>query len=320
MVMNTGKNILTEAGLVEESSILMESMKDGASGEDAGSEAVLSPYSQTELECLAEDEEDTHGAKPEYRASIRHPLWMMAGASLCGPGHDLCEDAFQLQLTPEHGAVMALADGVSGGDFGALAASALVKFCSDLSFSRQYHPEKVEKWLLQADKYIADVITSAGGRRGAACMAAVWLGPEGKGCIAHVGDCRAYRVKADFTGQEDVLLGMERPNILLTPLTQDETYRTMGKAPPSGVSADNPARMMGMSLLETVHVQPFSLSEGEGVLLASDGLHGYADEARMAEIIQKYIGAGVDECVDALLEDVRAVSHDDIGVALLWRV
>jgi serine/threonine protein phosphatase PrpC len=247
--------------------------------------------------------------------TMRKNGWSAASTLLCGPLHEQCEDASRGMFRPQGGINLALADGVSKGDFGVLAANAIANHCAAHAAAGELSHDGLSQWVITGDGLVADAVSTAGGKLGATCLVAAWFGRDGDGFLAHVGDCRAYSVMQDTDG------------IRTQGLTKDETFEELGVAPPEGIDARNPARMLGLRQLQGVNCMPVHISPGSGLLLCSDGLHGVLFSQQINKTLSgllgqagKYAGERLSAATFALAEQaVAAGSLDDVGVVMLWR-
>lgn len=247
---------------------------------------------------------------------VRCGAWLVASASATGEHHDVCEDAAMAHFTESGGVHLCVADGVSLGDVGHVAAQALVRHCISLPEGDAQSGQAVGGWVEAADAVVAKAVAASGHTRGAACMASAWLGACGSGSLSHVGDCRLYQWGLCADGTANV-----------ADLTVDQTYLHLGEVPPQGVGPRNPARMAGSGSVGLAEVHAHHLAENSGLLLCSDGVHSALTAEDLAALIAAEIpgdrpaGRGALERVSQsiVLESVQRGSADDICVAILWR-
>jgi serine/threonine protein phosphatase PrpC len=195
----------------------------------------------------------------------------IATASEPGSHHRVNEDSH----SPMDGRdpVYVVADGVGGGAMAAWASRHLVSAVHGKLAHRKADAASLAKAMLDADREIARGIAHHSGASGAATVAAcaatdamraTWL-------VAWVGDCRAYVLER---GNDAKLV------------TRDDTYRNLGEAPPEGGSPDDPARMIGNGAVSTPNVKRVHLPRDAMLVLASDGVHKFVDEAAIARYLR----------------------------------
>lgn len=258
------------------------------------------------------------GAAQSTRAGrLTHRDWRVAFGTACGPLHESCEDAFLAETTHMHGISVAIADGVSKGDFGAAASAKAVKCCMECGPQASGDAEVVRQCVLSSDAAVAEAVAKSGGQVGATCLAAAWLDADGLGSIAHVGDCRIYAIEYD-----------NQDRLRLSQITQDQTFLNLREVAPEGVSLHNPARMIGLHQLEAVEVQSITLAPGSGLLFSTDGLHEFTGHEVLERVLGEHagqrgewLGERLQQVVSGLLRAAAdAGSTDDIGVGILWRM
>jgi protein phosphatase len=138
-------------------------------------------------------------------------------------------------------------------------------------------------------------------------------GPTGTFVIGHVGDSRAYRLRAG----------------VLTQLTRDDTWVQQqidsGRMPPSAARRSPYAHLLtqclGLEERPTPQVLSGSAESGDAFLLCTDGLVGMLEDDAMSALLAERLlnnGAGGDEAIDALLAAANdAGGHDNITAALV---
>jgi protein phosphatase len=195
----------------------------------------------------------------------------IAAASQAGPHHRVNEDSH----TPLDGRapVYVVADGVGGGAMAAWASRHLVTAVHRRLAERKPDATSFAKAMLDADREIARAIAHHSGASGAATVAACAAidAPRGTWLVAWVGDCRAYVLEP---GSEARLV------------TRDDTYRNLGEAPPPGGSPDDPARMIGNGAVSAPNVRRVRLGWDGMLVLASDGVHKFVDEAAIGRYLR----------------------------------
>ena len=268
---------------------------------------------------------DTQGAvahgwsEPDMRLADRGGAtlagWQLGWAQVIGSRHaGLCEDSLAhagrvLPGSPPDGPAalcLAVADGVGGGARGDVASATLASHCVAVPAELLGHADGIRKWMLLAEGQVQLKLREVSYEPGAATLAAAWLLPAcavpasgAQGHILRVGDARLYR----FDGAR------------LAPLTVDQTYASVGEAPPEGATADDPARMVGTGFTGRPEVVPLRLAPGDTLLLCSDGLHRGLASQDMAELLRQ--GGDLGACALRLAQAARrGGSEDDITVLL----
>lgn len=248
--------------------------------------------------------------------SVECGAWVVASASSTGSHHQRCEDTALAHFPLSGGLHLCVADGVSRGDIGHVAAQSLARHCVGMADVAALDALAVARWVEAADVVVANAVTDCGHQRGAACMASAWLDARGDGCLSHVGDCRIYQWSMSDDAEIEVVA-----------LTCDQSYLELGEIPPLGVDLRNPARMVGSGCVGVAQVQEHRLDSRSGLLLCSDGVHDVMGVAEMAIIFQSELSGHSRPNHDALqnvaqtmaMQALSAGSADDICVALVWR-
>lgn len=139
----------------------------------------------------------------------------------------------------------------------------------------------------------------------------LWIGPGGQGCLAHVGDSRAYRWRGG------VLEPMTRDHSLVQELVDQGLM-----SPENARSASERnviTRAVGLEDELEVDALDFDLASGDVLLLCSDGLWDMLDDARIGAMLAA-CGEGVEglaQCAGALIDAANAAGgHDNISVLL----
>ena len=241
--------------------------------------------------------------------------WQLGWAQIIGSRHaHLSEDSLAhagrvVPGSPPDGALalcLAVADGVGGGARGEVASATLAAHCVAVPAELLGNAEGITKWMQLAEAQVQLKLREVSYEPGAATLAAAWLLPAGAACasgtqghILRVGDARLYR----FDG------------VRLAPLTVDQTYASVGEAPPEGATADDPARMVGTGFTGRPEVVPLQLAPGDTLMLCSDGLHRGLTSQDMADLMRQ--GGDLGDCALRMTQAARrAGSADDITVLL----
>lgn len=241
----------------------------------------------------------------------------MWGATDVGRTRKINEDSFL--LAPDHGFV-AVADGMGGYQRGDVAAELA---CNVIKESVTRHKHVVDLFrrapsdasrsavrtmldtaMQKACKEVHDAaiaMTGKGGRMGTTMDIVLQTGNTA--FIAHVGDGRIFLVRGGEIHQ----------------LTQDHTLAAQQAA--SGAEPDDLAgrnvitRALGVFPNVLVDSLVFDLNVGDRLILCSDGLHRYVDEAELAIEAEK---GGVSEVVDRLIGMAnQRGGRDNISVVVL---
>lgn len=220
------------------------------------------------------------------QAAARCGPWALAWASHAGP-HHLNQDCAGARWCPQaggHGLAAAVADGVTHGAAGDVAAAALVQHWLQGPRPRQ----RQSSFLGAAEATVAAALRRLTQEPGAATGAACWLQPDGSGWATRVGDCRLLQVLPP-TGSSPASAWCAQP------LLPDQTFANLWpdgastSAPPAD-DAEQPARMVGVGSLGEPEWLPLSLA-GDGVLLlVSDGLHAVLRDADWHEALATHLG------------------------------
>lgn len=239
--------------------------------------------------------------------------WIWAAARRIGTRHlaqgGRCEDAADGATRPDGALALALADGVSGGACGDVAARALVGHVLDTPGL-----EQVRDWMQEeAEAGVRAALDRHTQAAGAATFAAAWIAPDGRGLYTRVGDCRAHLWQADADGRID-----------LRPLLPDQTLAYMGYVPPNHVKAGNPAHMVGNGNMGPLEWLEFTVPAGGGLLLCSDGLHAVVPAAELAARLQALphpaSAAELETLCETLIDLAQALGgEDDVSVLLAQR-
>lgn len=168
----------------------------------------------------------------------------------------------------------AVSDGVGGGALGEVASAILVRRLGELQAP---HPDAVAQVLKDADQEISQRMEQEGQGPGAAVGAAVWLtdAKTSTWLAMTVGDCKimvatpsslAWRIRWDSPNQ---------------------SYAHCGLTPPSGVSVDSPANMVGCGMPLPALMHSITLAQGERIILCSDGFYTAFNDVQLQEILSQ---------------------------------
>ena len=271
------------------------------------------------LRRLAQASQDWRACRPgavaATQASGQVHGWAVAWASLAGP-HHANQDCAGATWQPAGGwgVHAAVADGVTHGAAGDVAAAALARHWLRGPATSQSQLD----FLAQADSAVAQALALLGPAPGAATGAACWLGPDGRGTLTRIGDCRA--LLAQRNAHDD---GPAAWRVM--PLTTDQSYAAqMSQMPqyadlppeqwPAGIDPDQPACMAGIGRVGTPETFALALQPGELLLLCSDGLHSVLDTAELQALFDARIP---DDAAAASAHTLLALAHDLVQTAAL---
>ena len=238
------------------------------------------------------------------RPQAKHGPWSTGCHTRTGKNHTLCQDALKITFEPDGSIAAALADGVSGGVRGDIAAESAVDY---LCLAPHAHNSALRCWLAQADSTVAQALAQISPDPGACTAVALWLNAQGKGWLTHIGDCRAYHYS---------------PGKGLAALTQDHSYLNLKLEPPIGILPNNPAWMLGLMNAPTPKITPLQIAPGETLILCSDGLHGEISHTQIEQSLQRGLKQKIplSRLAESLAQQaVDADGQDDIAVMLINR-
>ena len=161
-----------------------------------------------------------------------------------------------------------------------------------------------------ANRRIFETAHADGGRRGMGTTLVATAIHDGKICIAHVGDSRAYRI------QNGEIVRMTRDHSLLEQFKEinpEMTREEEHNFPHKNVIT----RALGLADDVEVDVKLVDIKSGDMYLLCSDGLSGHVEDEEMLDIITKCNGdirGAVAKLVDRANEEG---GNDNITVVLL---
>ena len=276
------------------------------------------------LRRLAQASQDWRACRPgalaAAQASGQVHGWCVAWASLAGPHHanqDCAGATWQhrpgrVVHAPGWGVHAAVADGVTHGAAGDVAAAALARHWLRGPATSQSQLD----FLAQADSAVAQALAALGPAPGAATGAACWLGPDGRGTLTRIGDCRALLARRSASAEAEA----QRWHIQA--LTTDQSYAAQmpqyAHLPPeqwpAGIDPDQPACMAGIGRVGTPETFALALQPGDVLLLCSDGLHSVLDCPALQALFDARIP---DASAAASAQTLLALAHDAIHTAAL---
>ena len=253
--------------------------------------------------------------------------WSLAWASRAGPHHlnQDCAGAHWLRTAAGRGLALAVADGVTHGAAGDVAAAALVRHW----LAGPAPGLDRRTFLLAAEPAVAQALRQHTPEPGAATGAACWLDAHGRGWATRVGDCQVLRAGTDADPAASDTAGAG-PRWQVQALLPDQTYAQVYPQGPGSADAEQPARMVGCANLGEPEWLGVDLAPGDVLLLASDGLHAVLSPADWSNLLHHHLGdagpprvarvagnavAALQSLVNDLLQTaLRRGSDDDITV------
>ena len=222
--------------------------------------------------------------------------WRVAWESVAGPHHanqDYAGAALLTDLqaghsTPQTIPVMAaaVADGVTHGAHGRVAAQALVHHWIGKAPEVNHRVD----FLSEAEPAVVTALQQISNDLGAATGAACWLRPDGSGWVTRVGDCRLLLARHHNQSEDWEV----------RPLMLDQTYALVyaGLIPGASSSeakfddtaAAQPACMVGCGSMGKPEFAEVRVAADEVLLLLSDGAHAYLKPEDWQAVFKTHLG------------------------------
>jgi serine/threonine protein phosphatase PrpC len=193
-------------------------------------------------------------------AELGNPSLSFSVCSFTGVGHTINQDSHAFR----DGRAYVVADGVGGGAWGEIASASL---CSQLVLLDQVNEQLVDLTFAKADVLIANKLQALGSGPGASVGMGLWpcANSSQEWLVSWVGDCRMLHLQQESGQWKNKWL------------SRDQSYLNLKLIPPAGVAVDSPANMVGCGMGFPVSHHRLQWSEGERVVLASDGFWGAVD-------------------------------------------
>ena len=181
------------------------------------------------------------------------------------------------------GALYIVVDGVGGQEHGGIAARMSVAVLSDVFYRAreqgQTIPQALKKGIAEANQAVFDEAQLSGLKMGATVVTAV--SHDSTLYVAHVGDSRAYLVTGDKLKpltRDDSLVQRQLDAGLITPAeAAQHQFRNLV------------TQVLGNTLDIEIHLaEPQPLSEGDALLLCSDGLSGVVAPEVIFDIVSNH--------------------------------
>ncbi|MBI4861665.1 MAG: Stp1/IreP family PP2C-type Ser/Thr phosphatase [Candidatus Riflebacteria bacterium] len=226
-------------------------------------------------------------AERPSRVQWSHDVLEVAGLSDVGLVRAKNEDSFYIAEPPRadlaRGVLLAVADGMGGHLAGEVASSCAVDFMSTYYSDEPFDgtiEEKLSQKVVQANETLLALAQTSQMLEGmGTTLSSALLVENGKLVICHVGDSRIYLLREgeleaqtndhSFVG-EQVRLGL---------LTEDEAR----VHPARNIIT----RALGIRTRVEPELSTLDLKPGDRILLASDGLHGYVEEAQIRQALME---------------------------------
>ncbi len=221
---------------------------------------------------------------------------------------------------------IAVADGVTQGAVGDVAAQALVRHW----LAGKAPGQTTQDFLQAAEPAVAQAVLAASPHTGAATGAAAWLAADGSGAFTRVGDCRVLLLARSSSGNSSGSgITAATNEWQCTPLARDQSFGhlypdVVAQAPPGALDPNQPAHMVGCQRLGTPEWLPLVLASGELLLLCSDGLHTLLSNAQIAAHFASHLPPGQAftevtlQCLaNALVKEAQALGGEDDITALV---
>ncbi len=261
------------------------------------------------------------------RASAAQGAWVLAWASRPSPLHSnqdctgarwLPEPSSRWAVAQHTGVALAVADGVTQGAAGDVAAQALVRHW--LGAAHNLPEAERRAFLAQADTAVTQALSALGSQPGAATGAAAWLGPNGQGWASRVGDCRLLQAQPRTTADApaDTPAAWQLHSCL-----PDQTYGQLypewfRPGQPAPLHPDQPACMAGGGRLGEPESLALALAPCHMLVLCSDGLHSAVPLPQMADLLARHLppsAAGPQNHPQRLQQYMQAVADDWLQTA-----
>lgn len=220
------------------------------------------------------------------------------------------EDCFLL-FSREENYLLAVADGLGGHSQGKLAShKAIENLEKHFSLGSDLGKEQIY-WLLESANQAVYSLEGEGGKKPATTLSLVWLRGR-KFFIGHVGDSRVYYWRAGklslLTQDHSLLAELARPGQWIP----KRYYQKFGHivARSLGISKEFNNKFMEDDLFTYV-LGPFSLEEGDILLLTTDGLNRHLTEAEIQSLVSENFKQKAGKIAQILVEEALARGGED---------
>jgi len=218
------------------------------------------------------------------------------------------------QIWPAHGFLLMVSDGMGGAKAGEEASQLCIQRLPAELYARRTQPDLVvamREALVATHAALVEAAAADAAKDGmGATLSALWLKPDGRRMVGHVGDSRIYCRKGGVWEQ----------------LTEDQSVGA-GMVRRGELSAEEVNRLRYRSMLEQVmggdgtpidpQLTPGRWAPGDEYLLCSDGLYGPLAEGFDTAVAQAFRCPDLGEAAAALVDGAnRAGGPDNITVVL----
>jgi len=255
------------------------------------------------------------------------PCWQVAWAQVIGVHHPrVTEDSVAHHSPDAQTLFLSVCDGVGGGARGDVASATASAHAVALPAALVGDAAGIAQWMDHAEALVQMRLREVSHSPGATTLTAAWLTqrpplpPIRAGRAGKVGEAAQRSMRQGHAQGHILRVGDSRiytsDGAQVLPLTQDQTYETMGLPwAAHGAQPDAPAAMIGSGCMGRAEVVPVALALGHTLLLCSDGLHRGLDAPRMAAILVQ--SPTLEDAALQLVQAARAAgSTDDITVLL----
>ena len=223
------------------------------------------------------------------------------------------EDSFV--VVPEHN-VFVVADGMGGHQAGDVASKLATSFIGDFFLSMAGEeatwPSNFERHLSEEENRLVTSVNLANRRifeqsrqnqslsgMGTTVVMALFSSAKGKAFVGHVGDSRAYRIRAGKIEQ------LTRDHSLY-----NEPFPNMSESEREELPRNVITRALGMEGSVTVDVSQHRLEPGDLYLLCSDGLSGMVTDEELLDLVSP---AEANEHLDGACKKLLDAANDHGG-------
>lgn len=213
----------------------------------------------------------------------------------------------------------AVADGMGGHQAGEVASSTALSVLNEEFNSSRGEFEKdpslrtedlLYKLFSVVNSSVYDLAVRNDKLKGMGTTLTAFLAEEGRLCLAHVGDSRAYLIRdggiTQLTEDHSLVGEMVREGVITSQQAASHAKRNVI------------TRAIGVEEMVDIDLITVPLKPGDTVLLCTDGLHGVLEPREMLSHISGSLD--LQEACDKLVDLAEAKRTSDNATALLWRM